>query len=84
MPPDQDVLTQLQISLAEVRTELRYMRTSLDQAVVSREHLEARLAPLTDHMNRWKGALVVITFVAGSIGAAVTTVLKQAFAGPSP
>jgi hypothetical protein len=85
MPPDQhEILTQLQISMAEIRTELKYMRASLDQAVVARNELEGRLVPLTEHMNRWRGALVVITFIAGGIGAAVTTILKQAFAGPSP
>jgi hypothetical protein len=57
--------------------------TKLDQAMVSREHLEKRIAPLTENMNKWKGGMTAITLVAGSIGALVTTFAKHLFLGGS-
>jgi hypothetical protein len=53
----------------------------LDAAMVSREHLETRLAPLTEHMNRWRGGMAVILLVAGSIGALVSSFAKSVIAG---
>lgn len=88
MPPtDSDILTELRIAVARIETRIDERFNAVDnkfeQAMVSREHLEQRLAPLTANMNRWKGALVVITFVAGSLGAVVATAIKNAF-GASP
>lgn len=80
---DSEVLTELRIAVARLEERTRSMDSKLDEAMVSREHLEKRLAPLTANMNRWKGALIVITFIAGSLGATVTTFIKNAL-GASP
>lgn len=77
MPPDQEVLTEIRIALARLETKM-------DEAMVSREHLEARLAPLTENMNKWKGGLAAIIFVSGSVGAAITALANHLFAGPGP
>lgn len=82
-PSEHDVLTELRIAVARLEERTRSMDAKLDEAMVSREHLEKRLAPLTANMNRWKGALITITFIAGSLGAAVTTAVKNAL-GVSP
>lgn len=72
-----DILTELRITVARIEERTRVMDYKLDQAVVVREHLEERLAPLTENMNRWKGALTIVTIVAGAVGATITTVLKR-------
>lgn len=82
-PSEQDILTDLRIAVARLDERTKTIVEKLDEAMVSREHLEKRLAPLTANMNRWKGALVVITFIAGSLGATITTWIKHAF-GASP
>lgn len=82
-PPTDDTLTELRIMVARLDERTKTIIEKLDDAVVSRDHLERRLAPLTANMNRWKGALVVITFVAGSLGATISTGLKNLF-GASP
>ena len=77
---DYAMLTELRIAVARLEEQVRAVHTKMDEAVVSRAHLEERLAPLTENMNKWKGGVAAITLVAGSIGAAVTTLLKQFFA----
>jgi hypothetical protein len=83
MPPEYDILTELRISVARIEERQRSMDRKLDEAVVSRDHLDERLAPLIEHMNKGKGALATITLAAGAIGATVATFLKQFF-GVSP
>ena len=79
MQPDQDVLTELRIAVARIEERQRSMDRKLDEAVVSREHLDERLAPLIEHMNKGKGALAAITLTAGAIGATIATFLKHLF-----
>ena len=83
MPPDNDILTELRITVARIEERQRSMDRKLDEAVVSREHLDERLEPLVEHMNKGKGALATVTLAAGAIGATVATFLKQ-FIGVSP
>ena len=80
---DHEILTALRIEMAEIRVEMRSTNVMLREALVSREHLDARLKPITENMDRWKGALTIITIIAGSIGATVATGLKHLF-GVSP
>lgn len=82
-PSEQDLLTDLRIMVARLDERTRNIDRKLDEAVVSRADLEERLGPLTANMNRWKGALVVITFIAGSVGATISTWLKHAIGGAS-
>ena len=85
MPPSDDTLTELRIVVARLDERTKAIMQKLDDAVVSREHLEQRLAPLTENMNKWKGGVAAITIVAGSIGAVITTVVKHLFtSGSSP
>jgi len=86
MPPaEQDIITDVRLSLARLEVEVKNLNKKMDSAVVSREHLETRLAPLTENMNKWKGGVAAITIVAGSIGALVTTLVKTWFLnGASP
>jgi hypothetical protein len=79
MPTEQDILTELRISVAELRGEVRHINVKLDEAVVSRDHLEKKLAPIIESMNRGKGALAAATLMAGAIGATVATVVKEIF-----
>lgn len=81
MPPHEDPLTELRITVARLDERMNTVITKLDQSMVSREHLQETLRPLTDNMNRWKGGLATITVVAGSIGALVTTFVKAFFLG---
>lgn len=75
----------LLVSIARLEEQIKAVNAKLDDAVVSRAHFEERLAPLTENMNRWKGGMAVITLVAGSVGAIVTTFIKQVFLnGSSP
>ena len=84
MPPDQDILTELRISVAELRGEVRHINLKLDEAVVSREHLERKLAPIVESLNRGKGALAAATLMAGAIGATIATMFKHFFGiGPA-
>lgn len=83
MPPSDDPLTELRITVARLDERMNTVISKLDQSMVSREHLSETLKPLTDNMNRWKGGLATITVVAGSIGALVTTFVKQMFLGGS-
>lgn len=81
MPPQDDPLTELRITVARLDERMNTVITKLDQSMVSREHLQETLKPLTENMNRWKGGLAAITIIAGSIGALVTTFIKQFFLG---
>lgn len=83
MPPQDDPLTELRITVARLDERMNTVITKLDQSMVSREHLNETLKPLTESMDKWKGGLAVITIVAGSIGALVTTFIKQFFLGGS-
>lgn len=83
MPPQDDTLTELRVTVARLDERMNTVIAKLDQNMVSREHLQETLKPLTDNMNRWKGGLAAITVVAGSIGALVTTFVKQLFLGGS-
>jgi hypothetical protein len=78
-PPSEDVLIELRIAMAEVRAELKHVNVKLDQAMVSREHLETRLAPILKSLDQGRGALAVVTLLAGAIGATVATFIKQMF-----
>jgi hypothetical protein len=85
MPPQDDTLTELRVTVARLDERMNTVIAKLDQNMVSREHLQETLKPLTENMNRWKGGLAAITVVAGSIGALVTTFIKQMFLnGSSP
>jgi peptidoglycan hydrolase CwlO-like protein len=84
MPPAQDdILTEVRLALARLEVKVQGLDQKMDSAVVSREHLENRLAPLTENMNKWKGGMAAITLVAGSVGALVTTVVKYLLTGGS-
>ena len=83
-PTDSEILTELRIAVARLEEQVRMANHKLDTAVITSEHLEKRLAPFTANMNRWKGALAVITLVAGSLGATVTTIVKQFLGVSSP
>lgn len=84
-PPQDDPLTELRITVARLDERMNTVITKLDQSMVSRDHLQETLKPLTDNMNKWKGGITAITVVAGSIGALVTTLFKQLFlSGSSP
>lgn len=83
MPPQDDPLTELRITVARLDERMNTVITKLDQNMVSREHLQETLKPLTENMDRWKGGLATITVVAGSIGALVTTFVKNLFMGGS-
>lgn len=72
-----ETLTELRIAVARLDERTIKILERLDQAVVSRTHLEERLAPITENLNRWKGALTLIVIVAGSISAAVTIFIKN-------
>jgi hypothetical protein len=73
------------VSIARLEEQIKAVNEKLDQAVVSRAHLDERLAPLTENMNKWKGGVAAITIVAGSVGAFVSTLVKQWFlSGSSP
>ena len=86
MPPQDDsTLTELRVLVARLDERMNTVLTKLDRDMVSREHLQDTLRPLTENMNKWKGGLAAITVVAGSIGALVTTFIKQIFLnGSSP
>lgn len=86
MPPSDDPLTELRITVARLDERMNTVITKLDQSMVSREHLNDTLKPLTENMNKWKGGMAAITVVAGSIGALVTTFVKTFFmhGGSSP
>ena len=85
MPPQDDTLTELRVTVARLDERMNTVIAKLDQNMVSREHLQDTLKPLTENMNKWKGGLAAITVVAGSIGALVTTFIKQIFLnGSSP
>lgn len=81
---DNDILTDLRLAVARLEVQTRNINEKLDTAVVSREQLEARLAPITEYMNRWKGALTMIVLIAGAAGAAVTTGIRQLLNGANP
>lgn len=72
-----ELLRELHATVARLDERTKTIIDKLDDAVVSREHLENRLAPLTENMNKWKGALTVVTVIAGAIGATVATLLKR-------
>lgn len=86
MPPqDDNTLTELRVLVARLDERMNTVLTKLDRDMVSREHLQDTLKPLTENMNKWKGGLAAITVVAGSVGALVTTFIKQLFLnGSSP
>jgi hypothetical protein len=81
-----DPLTELRITVARLDERMNTIIVKLDQAMVSREHLETRLAPLSENINKWKGGVAAITIVAGSVGALITTLFKSIFmqGGSSP
>lgn len=79
MPPDQEVLTDLRIAVARLEEQIKVVNAKLDLAVISRESMEERLAPLMESVNKGKGALAAATIIAGAIGATVATFVKQIF-----
>lgn len=84
-PTSHPAYVHLLVSIARLEEQIKSLNEKLDQAVVSRAHLEERLAPLTENMNLWKGGVAAITLVAGSIGAFISTLIKQFFLnGSSP
>ena len=88
MPPSEDQTTtniNILVSIARLEEQIKAVNHKLDEAVVSRAHFEERLAPLYENMNRWKGGVAAITLVAGSIGAIISTFIKNMFLnGSSP
>lgn len=74
------------ISIARLEEQIKAIHQKLDDAVVSRSHLDERLAPITENMNKWKGGITVIALVAGSVGAFVSALAKHWFSigGSSP
>jgi hypothetical protein len=88
MPPSEDqtaMNVNILVSIARLEEQIKAVNSKLDDAVVSRAHLEERLAPLTENMNRWKGGIAAITLVAGSVGAVISTFVKNLFLnGSSP
>ena len=86
MPPAEEQTAaniHILVSIARLEEQIKAVNAKLDDAVVSRAHLEERLAPLTENMNKWKGGVAAITLVAGSIGALVSTLVKSLFLGGS-
>lgn len=80
MPQEQDnVLIELRIAVARLEEQVKLVNTKLDLAVVSREHMESKLAPLMENMNKGKGALAAATLMAGAIGATLATFFKYLF-----
>jgi hypothetical protein len=80
MPPsphEEDPLTELRITVARLDERMNTVISKLDQSMVSREHLQQTLGPLTENMNKWKGGVAALTVVAGSVGALVTTFVKS-------
>lgn len=88
MPPSEEQTIHninILVSIARLEEQIKAVNAKLDDAVVSRAHLEERLAPLTENMNKWKGGVAAITLVAGSIGALISTLIKSLFInGSSP
>src|SRR5574343_1189639 len=76
-----DVLSALRVAVARLEERIDQKRKAIedkiDLVVVSREHLELRLAPLFENMNKGKGALAMIIFVAGGLGALVYEFLRH-------
>lgn len=83
MQEHEQILTDLRIAVARLEEQVKLVNTKLDIAVVSREHMESKLAPLVENMNRGKGALAAATVIAGMIGATVATFFKQLFHFPT-
>lgn len=80
-PEQQDVLTQLRLAVARLEVKVQSIDEKMDSAVVSRAHLEERLAPLTENMNRWKGGLAALVLGAGTVGGAITSAISHFFTG---
>jgi hypothetical protein len=91
MTSDQDtVLTELRIAVARLDEQLKAVlyqlaaqretsRAERETECAYREHMEAKLAPLIESVDRGKGALAAATLLAGAIGAAFATGFKHLF-----
>lgn len=66
---ERDVVA-LKVSNAELAGELRNLRGTVDK-------LDAAVNNLTETLNRGKGAMWGIMLIAGSLGASLTTIVKQ-------
>ena len=84
MPVEQELLTEVRIAVAELRAEIRHINMKLDQAVVARADLERKLVPITESLNRGKGALAAATLMAGALGAVFSAAFRSMFGGASP
>lgn len=85
----QDVmLTDLRIATARLDEQVKTVIEKLDAAVASRaevrkelesvqKELNDRLGPVTESMNRWKGALAMIALFVGAVASAVTLFVEH-------
>lgn len=90
MPEQDPILTDLRIAVARLDEQLKAVLSQLaaqretaraerETERAYREHMETKLNPLIESVNKGKGAFAAATLIAGAIGATVATFLKQVF-----
>lgn len=76
-PVMQEALHAFDRDISDLRVSNAQLSTSVDNLVDKVNELSKTVASMNDTMNKGKGALWLIVLFAGSLGAAITTLIKK-------
>lgn len=79
MAAQEDRVRELEAQVTNLRVDNAGLATSVEHLAGAVKTLTVTVQELRDTMNKGRGALWMAMFLAGGIGAALTTVIKRVF-----